>query len=740
MLRRRILASAMASVMALTSVAVVASADETAVDVKNVKTKADLEAYVKELEKVKTDGIYDYGTNSQTNFINAYTYAENVLADATATVDDYTVAYSMLKNVVDGLTIYTADQLKTLIASCKKIYETDNANGDDAIYEDDRDDDQNFSNFAAAYETAQDYVGSGDSSMITDAYEALDAAKKNLHALASVTKAQFRSALKSYETLIGKEDANEFWRRGSFSKGWVNLASGNYWVITSGNFDGEFDTYGELFNLIKYGSGKVQAGWWANDPTIIDTDATLVAGADGYHWDGCVEDFINAQYDALTQLEGTTKTTNPTIVKAYNAALDAVALFNDWSVDSVTRGTETSVKTLLKTYHNQLVAAYKTTTAENVYEAVNGKKAGNWITKNSKGQITGAAMKNETKVAFKGTVDGADYDIKKGADILKEITVSYKDVSEDDAALALGLEIAEKYLAKGDVDELANLIALIDSTDSITKPTGKSSQEWTLVYRWLKYALEDKFPAADATYKKSDVVALISSAYDLADATGDAAVFAAEHDDLVKARQSAQAWVAAANKDKSYKDGNEVDGATSTDVYNTLNGVYKTLNEKLAKYKYSYGEIYNKIAEVADMIDAGDLKPADDLVKAVNDLAYKFTTTANFKDEENVIFDDERNFVDYNRLFTDKDNATDEEKALLAAYDAVVAAVKAQTEVTVALGDVDGNGTVNALDAAAILKAVVDGTAIDAKVGDVDGNGTVNALDAAKILADVVAG
>ena len=128
-------------------------------------------------------------------------------------------------------------------------------------------------------------------------------------------------------------------------------------------------------------------------------------------------------------------------------------------------------------------------------------------------------MKNETKVAFKGKVDGADYDIKKGADILKEITVSYKDVSEDDAALALGLEIAEKYLAKGDVDELAKLIALIDSTDSITKPTGKSSQEWTLVYRWLKYALEDKFPAADATYKKSDVVALISSAYDLADAT-----------------------------------------------------------------------------------------------------------------------------------------------------------------------------------------------------------------------------
>lgn len=723
MLRRRILASAMASVMALTSVAVVASADDTVTDVKNVKTKADLEAYVKSLETLKADGIYDYGTTSQENFNNAYAYAENVLADAASTVDNYTAAYSMLKNVVDGLTIYTADQLKTLISSCKKIYETDNTmENDDQIYEDERDDDQNFSNFAAAYETAQDYVTSGDSSMITDAYEALDAAKKNLHALASVTKAQFRSALKSYETLIGKEDVYESWRRGTFKAGWLSDFNGNYWVISNGGHEAAYDTYADLFDLIKNGDSRVDMGGWSE--ALIKVDA-------GY----TVNTFVNTMYDQLTQLEGTTKTTNPSIVAAYKAAQDAVLLYNNWAVDGVTRGTETSVKTLLKTYHNQLVAAYRKTTAESVFEAVNGKAAGNWITYNSNGKITGAAMKNETKESKTVTIDGQSVAIKKGADILKEINVSYTNI--DEGTLKDALEIAEAYLNKA--DNATDLIKKIDDTDSITKATGKSSAEWTLVYRYLKYALEDTFPAADATYKKADVVTLISNAYDLADTTGDAAVFATNHDKLVDARQAAQAWVAAANKDKSYKDGSEVDGQTSTQVYNALKGAYDALNNQLGDYKYSYGEIYNKIAEVSDMIDAGDLKATDDLTKALNDVAYKFTTAANFSNEDNVIFDDDRNLVDYNRLYTNS-GATQDEKDLLTAYEALVAAVKAQTEVTVVLGDVDGNGAVNALDAAAILKAVVDGTVIDAKVGDVNADGSVNALDAAKILADIVAG
>ena len=75
MLRRRILASAMASVMALGSVAVVANAEETAVATTQVKTKADLEAYVKSFDKFREDGLNDYGSASSEKFMDAIEYA-----------------------------------------------------------------------------------------------------------------------------------------------------------------------------------------------------------------------------------------------------------------------------------------------------------------------------------------------------------------------------------------------------------------------------------------------------------------------------------------------------------------------------------------------------------------------------------------------------------------------------------------------------------------------------------------
>ena len=75
---------------------------------------------------------------------------------------------------------------------------------------------------------------------------------------------------------------------------------------------------------------------------------------------------------------------------------------------------------------------------------------------------------------------------------------------------------------------------------------------------------------------------------------------------------------------------------------------------------------------------------------------------------------------------------------LRTAYEALQAEVKKQTEVKTLLGDVNGDGVVNALDAAAILKAVVNNTAIDVAVGDFNADGAVNALDASAILKYVV--
>lgn len=78
-----------------------------------------------------------------------------------------------------------------------------------------------------------------------------------------------------------------------------------------------------------------------------------------------------------------------------------------------------------------------------------------------------------------------------------------------------------------------------------------------------------------------------------------------------------------------------------------------------------------------------------------------------------------------------KANSTVASKAhynLMNAYEALVAEVTKQTTPTTVLGDVNGDGVVNALDAAAILKAVVNNTAIDVAVGDYNADGALTLL------------
>ena len=93
MLRRRILASAMASVMAIGSVAVVASAETATAATTQVKSRDDLKAYISSLDSFRSTKIYDYGSISGENFLNALEYADNVLDNTKSTVDDYTTAY-----------------------------------------------------------------------------------------------------------------------------------------------------------------------------------------------------------------------------------------------------------------------------------------------------------------------------------------------------------------------------------------------------------------------------------------------------------------------------------------------------------------------------------------------------------------------------------------------------------------------------------------------------------------------
>lgn len=755
MLRRNILTSAMASVMALTSISAVAFADETATDVKNVKTKADLEALVKSYDSFRDKEINEVGSIAGERALGALEYADNVLDDEKSTVDDYTVAYKMIEETMKKCVLHTSSELRDLIKTCEKTYEQNNILNedlDDLVYDEDK-----FTAFANAFDYAESYIGSNDSRLITDAWEELDQAWNELKnsAKATVTKAQFRTALKNYEKMIGDLKKYDSWRRGSIG-GWTDIATGNYWAINGDDFNPV--SFGNLIELVTKTGAVDMGGWSCNilpaTTAYIDSNAGNVLV-----YTDAIEDIINAAYNSLDEVKGVSKTSLDEYVKAYQSAVDAVAIFNNWQADDTNRAAKASVQKLLDTYHSQLVADYRTSAAESLYKTVSGKDApAEWDDLKNDGanaatikvDANGYADFNEDdEYTGNGT---KDQKIAKKNSILKYVEVTSDHITTDAQALKDAIDIAEKYLA-GDYDVEGGVYGL-DETGAVPKNSkGGSTVEWTLVYRNLKYALEDKYPAADAAHTKKEVSELIDKAYDLADKTGDSPVFAlteAEngHKKLVAERQAAIEWVREANKDKGYKDGNVVDGKTATEVYNSLKTVYDDLEKLYNDYKYSYEEIYNTVSDVCDKIDSGKLVVNDTLVNALNDTAYNLAIldAEKVSDDDNEAFTSDRFFNGHNRLHTAKDKSANEltvyEKNLKTTYEALLAEVNKQINPDAKLGDVNKDGAINAIDAALILKAAADGTVdtLDKAVADFNTDGAINALDAAAILKGVAAG
>ena len=838
MLRRRILASAMASVMAIGSVAVVANAETTAAATTQVKSRDDLKAYVDSLDTFFSTKIYDYGSVSGENFLNAYEYAKNVLDDTKSTVDDYTTAYAMVEAVYNKLKIYTVEELKAIVNSSKSVYETNNINNEDlgdAIYTADT-----FAAFEEAYEEAESVLNSADSRIITDAYEKLDAAKKGLSPLDVVTKAQFRAALKAYETALSKEFAYDAWRVGTIDTDWA------YW--------------GYQDQSVAYG-------------TVYEHVASLKTG-------------INDAYGEFDEIKSVNKTTQTNIVDAYKACVAATTVLNGFKADDTNRATKANVKTLLNQYNGRLVYDYKTTDAEKLYKAVvtllgadkvhnrkgdkyssnidmkvAGVTAGadawyvvdsnytvnpngwTWSTSVDKKNSAEISIKTDSKFYIELTKDGYAtgnvatdktgfvyyklINAKSEVDLTDYIKVDAASVDHDTdnhlinnvndgdavtgssypvigqwgaiagaaqtmngsytnssnetvdtyANLGKAMELAELYLTGEKKDIEGNtLIEDIDTIDAISAGSAKgSSTEWTLVYRYLKYALADKYDASYGTKTKADVSALIDKCYELAELTGDAALFSCNHNILVTARQDAINWVKAANKIKTYKDnvtpadctGTIINGSLiATQVYETLEGEYNKLLNDYNAFKYSFEQIYIEISEVKDSIDNGDLKATDALTAALENTAYYLSVVESIDVDasgtsielDNDAFTSDRQFQGFNRVYTNGDNEYDlkldssttvkipkssknaaslSHANLTAAYEALLAAVKEQTEVKTVVGDVNGDGVVTALDAAAILKAVAAGTAIDAAAGDYNADGVVTALDASAILKAV---
>lgn len=772
MLRRNILTSAMASVMALTSISAVAFADETATDVKNVKTKADLEALVKSYDSFRDKEINEVGSIAGERALGALEYADNVLDDEKSTVDDYTVAYKMIEETMKKCVLHTSSELRDLIKTCEKTYEQNNILNedlDDLVY-----DEEKFAAFSSAFDYAESYVGSNDSRLITDAWEELDQAWNELKnsAKATVTKAQFRTALKNYEKMVGEIKKYDSWRRGD-CEGWVDLKTGNFWAMQSS--DGRGPVTFEILLDVVMGSGVRSLGYWGS---IILDASTVARDADGnpvgcgpkgepVTVDKSIEEVINDAYKALDEVKGVSKTSLDEYVKAYESAIDAVALFNNWKADDTNRAAKASVTKLLDTYHSRMVHDYRTSAAESLYKAVNGKDApAEWDDLKNDGASTNIKVTDKGYANFDENEEYVETGAKtqkvaKKTSILKYVEITSDHITTNDQALKDAVEIAEKYLA-GDYDVEGGVYGLDETGAVPSNSKGGSTVEWTLVYRNLKYALEDKYPAADASHTKKEVEELIELAYDLADKTGDSPVFALTettngHKKLVNERQAAIDWVREARKDKGYKDGNAVlvNGVekTATDVYNSLHAVYEDLEKLYADYKYSYEEIYNKISDVCDQLDSGKLVANDDLINALNDTAYNLSILDAEKvtNEENEAFTSDRFFNDFNRLHTAKDKSAVEngysdisvyEKNLKETYEKLVAEVDKQINPDAKLGDVNKDGAINAIDAALILKAAADGTVdtLDKAVADFNTDGAINALDAAAILKGVAAG
>ncbi|MGN0687926.1 MAG: dockerin type I repeat-containing protein [Oscillospiraceae bacterium] len=869
MLRRRIFSSAMASVMALTSVAVVAQAEDA-----QYKSKADLEKLVNETygENFRNTQLGDYGTISAENVLAALEAADAILADSDSDDDDFTAAYKMVEATVARLKIYTAEELKALVATCKTIYESNNIYNEDLgdlIYEA-----GSYQNLVDAYDAAEGVVDSASSADITDAYEALDNAKNSLNKLQVVSKSMFRSALKEYEALIAEQYKYESWRLGTI-EGWADLSTGNFWAV-----QGNVMTYGLLMD------------------TMLNLNAT-----------------INAKYEDLDNIKTLSKTSSEEIVKAYNAAKDAVIIAKAWKVDTVNKSTKSGVKSLLDKYHGNMVYEFKASSAEDLladivavagadkiqYEAVDPADGsvdlvdytatpvgayGYWnvvesLVDTERGwgkpvaRVTDAALTIKTGAKlYIPVVDGvydtsraiatgtapADYksttyklvsantkfdisslinvaaadvtaaverDPDTGVELVQTTETGYDDklpialadgkktISSEFAGNAMALTIypATDVYYNADFDTAYTIateylagtysgIYAIDDAGVVVDGAKGNAKEWALVYRYLSYAIQDRYEAAaGAKYTKADVKKLIDEAYDYADKTGEAAIFAESHNDVVELRQYAIDWLRKANSNKKYKDYNAGFSSngdyyeSSTTIYNMLNGGADKVNATTGAFiehleglnqlkneyeamKYSFGDVYNRIAEVCAMIDDGDLEATDALLTAIDNTAYALSTVsdtivvtaeswggdaANY--EENAAFSVDRVFQPYNRVITVdsnnaksiaglagfvtagkssyvyyKDGMNTSHRALHEAFKALEDEITKQTTPTAKLGDVNGDGVVNALDASMILQANVGIATVDAAVADYDGNGTVNALDASAILIAIVNG
>lgn len=790
-MKKRIFAASMASVMALSSVSVVAFADETK-DFGETVTKAELKEAIKAYDDTLKN-IDNYGSVQALRFQEAYDHAAYVAADAKADADDATAAYQMLKAVAATLKQFTNEELKELIADCKATYDENNILNEeimDNVYEEDA-----FLDFKNAYEDAESIVEVDDLMIVTDAYIKLDEAATALEGkkLTPVTKTQFRAIIKDYEKVLAQFSKNETWRRGKVSvkptTGKANDGTADLDLTTA-----VYVTWGDLQKIVNGTSisdivTKVNKG--VADDTTAPVDTTWIAvGGTGK----TVEELIYEQSEVFDNYKAASKTTDPTIKGAYDAAKEAISVFNSWKAIDADSTVKSQATKTLNSYRIKLANDYEQTLINAIVDAIEFTPAGGSATKALEYDSAAGTLKGVAGAAKAGCVlrivsatglvqvDEDDYKadevsgtksytikIAEGEDYMKYIPVRSDKVTAGTdpagkvARVSAALKMLETYnelsdkgskataddwaTAFGDDTASVDDVFDLDENKTVTKAAG-SAREYTLINRYLAYALQDLYPeeAAACSHTKADIKKVIEEAYDLINETGDCNIFAKANAELAEARKAAVEWVREAEKDKKYKDNDADHGifdlagadANATEVYHTLKcaagGKYDALDALLKEYPISYAEIAEKIVKVNADVEDGVYGEA--VKKAADDVAYALSVLK-VSEDGNEAFTDERAFNGYNRLRVNDDATTDEEKALKTALDTLDTAIEDAKGGDVVLGDLDGDGKPTAKDALLVLKAAageVKLTDAQAKAADFNGDGVYNAKDALAIL------
>lgn len=372
MLKKRILASSLASVMALSSVSAVAFADETTTaNYGEVVTRPELKEHLKTYDNLIKGDINNYGSVQAIRFQEAYDHAAYVAADAEATETDFIAAYQMVKAVADKLQQFTNEQLKELLEECKPTYDRNNILNEeinDYIYNEDA-----FATFRTAYDDAESVVEVDDLMIVTDAYITLEDAYKALEAnqKTPVLKTEYRAIIKEYEAMIKQFSKYEGWRRGTVS---VNPTTGDADDADIFLKNATYVTWKELQNVVN-GTSNVNVVTKVEpvaSNAAVDDERTSLSGKTWIAVSSgsikTVEAYLYEQSKIFDDYKAASKTTDDTIKGAYDAAKEAIAVFKSWKpidADSTVKGEAT--KTLNK-YRTKLALDFEMTLIKSLYE------------------------------------------------------------------------------------------------------------------------------------------------------------------------------------------------------------------------------------------------------------------------------------------------------------------------------------------------------------------------------------